>query len=151
MNTTAFDIARRFVGIHERAGADDHPLIRFCHSLTEGGEAGDDVAWCSSFAQLPCFILDLPRTRSKAARSWLAVDAPSIDLHNAMPGFDVVIFKRGVGAQPGAGILNAPGHVAFYSHTDGDYVVVLGGNQGDSVSLARYPIANVLGVRRLHP
>ncbi len=151
MNTTAFDIARRFVGIHEAPGAADNPFIRWCHSVTSGGEAGDDVPWCSSFVNAVAFILDLPRTRSKAARSWLAVDAPAIDLHNAMPGFDVVIFKRGGGAQPGADVLNAPGHVAFYSHADGDYVVVLGGNQGDAVSLSRYPIANVLGVRRLYP
>lgn len=151
METTAYDLARRFLGVHERAGAADHPLIRYCHSLTEGGEAPDEVAWCSSFAQLPAFLLDLPRSYSKAARSWLNIDAPAVPLGDARCGFDVVIFKRGSHPQPGPEVVRAPGHVAYFSRLDGDYVEVVGGNQGDAVTLSRFRAADVLGVRRLLP
>jgi len=39
------------------------------------------------------------------------------------------------------------GHVAFFVREDGDDVVLLGGNQLESVREHRYPRANVLGYR----
>jgi hypothetical protein len=39
------------------------------------------------------------------------------------------------------------GHVAFYIADAGDYIKVLGGNQGNSVSVALLPKARVLGYR----
>ena len=76
----------------------------------------------------------------------LTVGTP-IDVAAAEPGFDVVILNRGGVADPT--VIDAPGHVGFFDHRDGDQVVVLGGNQGDRVSVAPFRAADVLGVRRL--
>ena len=66
-----------------------------------------------------------------------------------MPGFDVVIFKRGPNPQPGPEVVNAPGHVGFFAALEGETVWVLGGNQSDTVKISGYPANDVLGVRRL--
>jgi hypothetical protein len=92
--------------------------------------------------------LGLDRSRSAAARSWLDVGDPVI-LASAQPGSDVVILSRGAGKQPGPEVVNAPGHVGFYAGRDGDNVLLLGGNQGNQVSIASFPASRVLGVRRL--
>jgi hypothetical protein len=41
--------------------------------------------------------------------------------------------------------------VAFFVRYVGDQVEVLGGNQSDSVSIARYPTDRVLGIRDIEP
>lgn len=74
-----------------------------------------------------------PRTNSAWARSWLnwgiATDDP-------IPG-TIVVFSRGKNA----------GHVGFYLDEDDDRVQVLGGNQGNAVTIAWFPKANLLGYR----
>jgi len=138
---TAFDLATRFVGTRELAGAEDHPLIRWWHSLCSIGEQPDEVPWCSSFVNGVCWLLRLPRSKSAAARSWLDV-GEAIDLQNARVGFDVVILKRGL--SPTAG------HVGFFAGLeDFTTVLVLGGNQSDTVKVSAFPARDVLGVRRV--
>ncbi len=146
--TNALEVATRLIGTRERSGIDDDPFIRWCHSIC-GGEAPDEVPWCSSFANGVAKLLGLPRSVSKAARSWLAVGAP-IDPLLAEPGFDVVILSRGPDPQPPATILNAPGHVGFFAGWSGaGDVVLVGGNQGDAVSRAPFDRSRILGIRRL--
>jgi uncharacterized protein (TIGR02594 family) len=147
MDITAFDIAMRFVGVKEAQGVASNPLILAMLRLDDSWPQGDHVPWCSAFVAFVAWLLELPRSRSLAARSWLQVGAP-VAIADAKPGNDVVILSRGVDA-PGAGVLSAPGHVGWYVGREGDQVLVLGGNQGDAVSVAPFPVARVLGVRRL--
>ncbi len=72
-----------------------------------------------------------------------------MSLDAAEVGFDVVVFKRGPGDQPGPEVIEAPGHVGFLAGQEEKHVLVLGGNQADSVCVSRYPATDVLGVRRL--
>ena len=148
IETSAYELAQRFVGeIRERPGEKDHPFIVWCHSLC-GLDAADEVPWCSSFANGIAWILRLPRSKSASARSWLAVGVP-VNHSEAVPGFDVVILKRGEGEQPGPEVLNAAGHVGFFGGFESGRVLVLGGNQGDQVSVAPFPMSSILGIRRL--
>lgn len=155
LQITAYELGQRYIGIEERAGSlANHPLISWWHSLC-GGEQPDEVPWCSSFINGMAWELRLPRSRSKAARSWLSVGTP-IALDDAESGFDVAVLKRGSGVQPGPDELSAPGHVGFFAFEEldddahgGRWVWILGGNQANSVSLARFPVDQVLGVRRL--
>lgn len=151
IQTNALEVAARYIPIvRELAGERDHPLIRFWHSLCAGGEQADEVPWCSSFANGVAFELGLERSRSKAARSWLEVGEPIYDMRNVEQGLDVVILQRGDGPQPGATVLNAPGHVGFFDRWESPTrVVLVGGNQGDRVSRASFPASRILGVRRL--
>jgi uncharacterized protein (TIGR02594 family) len=153
MNVTAFDLAQRFVGIKEVPGSVSNPGILAMLQLDGAWPKDDSVPWCSAFTNYIAWLLRLPRSKSLAARSWLAVGRP-IGIHEARAGNDVVILKRGDG--PGAEVLQAPGHVGFFAGYDnpkdmtgGARVLILGGNQSDGVSVAPFKFADVLGVRRL--
>ena len=158
MKITAFDVAHRFIDIREIPGEKDHPLIQWGFMLCGWGvETADEVPWCSAFAQIPAYILRLPRSKSARARSWLEV-GHAVGLGDAKPGFDVAILKRGDGDQPGPDNITAPGHVGFFAGWDREefpsgafitQVLVLGGNQGNRVSIVRYPQDRLLGIRRL--
>lgn len=146
ISTSAYQIAARFIGIREVTGAAANPQILAMLRLDNSWPAGDDVAWCSAFVNYIAWILGLQRSRSLAARSWLKVGAP-IELEQAAADSDIVIVKRGGG--PGPDVLQAPGHVGFYAGLQEDKVLILGGNQGNSVSIAAFPRDQILGVRRL--
>jgi uncharacterized protein (TIGR02594 family) len=145
---SAYEIAQRFVGTKEVPGATSNPQILAMLRLDESGPEDDAVAWCSAFINYVAWLLRLPRSKSLRARSWLTI-GEVIKLEDAEPGFDVVIFKRGSKTQPGPEVIDAPGHVGFFAGVDGQNILVLGGNQGDSVSIAPFPKSNLLGIRRL--
>jgi uncharacterized protein (TIGR02594 family) len=145
---SAFELAERFIGIKEVSGPTSNAAILAMLRLDDSWPESDEVPWCSAFMNYIAWLLRLPRSKSLAARSWLLVGA-SVALADAEVGFDVVVLKRGSGAQPGPEVIKAPGHVGFYAGREGGKVVVLGGNQADSVCLARYPVQRILGIRRL--
>jgi uncharacterized protein (TIGR02594 family) len=152
MGTTAHSIAARYarLGVLEIPGPDDHPFIQWCHSLCGLGlDTPDEVPWCSSFAQHPAFELDLPRSKSARARSWLNVGIPT-NLEDAERGFDIVVLARGEGPQPGPEVMMAPGHVGYFDswNENGD-PIILGGNQSNSVSFSSYRRDRILSIRRL--
>lgn len=146
---TAFDLAQRYAGIKEYEGGKDHPLIQWWLSLCGfGTDSPDETPWCSAFVNGIAWELRLPRSKSAAARSWLMVGS-HIQISEAVPGFDVVILQRGDGPQPGPDVIAAQGHVGFFAGQDEESISVLGGNQGNSVSTARFLKERVLGIRRL--
>lgn len=154
LGVTAYSIAERFLGTAEMQGRLSNPQILAMLKLDANWPKDDDVPWCSAFLNYVCWLLGLPRSKSLRARSWLKVGRP-IPLDVADRGFDVVILSRGANA-PGPEVIKAPGHVGLFSlntlSVNNDPVVrLLGGNQGDSVSVKRYPASRVLGVRRLLP
>lgn len=145
MTITAFDLAMRFVGIKELAGTDkNNPFIMSFLTLDNSWPGNDEVAWCSAFVNYVAWLLRLPRSKSLAARSWLGVGIPVVTLER---GFDIVILNRG--GSPDPTVLAAPGHVGFFGGMEQGRVLVLGGNQGNSVSLVSFPQDQVLGYRRL--
>jgi uncharacterized protein (TIGR02594 family) len=155
---SAFELAQRFVGLREISGPVSNAHILAMLRLDNTWVEGDEVAWCSAFANYVAWLLRLPRSKSLAARSWLGVGM-SIGLDQARPGFDVVVLKRGGADEPGPEILAAPGHVGFFAglehparifgDPDNRQVLVLGGNQSDQVSVAPFSVQRVLGVRLL--
>lgn len=146
LEVTAFDIAQRFVGITETSGTVSNPQILAMLRLDNAWPEGDEVAWCSAFTSYCCWLLRLPRSTSLRARSWLGIgqqiDKPEV-------GFDVVILQRGEGIQPGPEVLDAVGHVGFYAGRQGLSILVLGGNQGNAVTIQPFSTNRVLGYRRL--
>ena len=148
MDITAYWLAQRFVGIEEINGDEDNPRILSWLRHDNAWPQHDEVPWCSGFANEIAWELRLPRSKSLRARSWLRVGTP-VTLEQARPAFDVVILKRGSGNQPGPDVIDAPGHVGFFAGVEGTKVLILGGNQSDSVSVARFPVSRILGIRRL--
>jgi uncharacterized protein (TIGR02594 family) len=154
VNVTAFDLAQRFLGVKESSGASSNPAVLAMLRLDNSWPESDTVAWCSAFTNYIAWLLRLPRSKSLAARSWLNVGTP-VPLLSAVPGYDVVILKRGGPNQPGPKVIKAQGHVGFFAGMNGvrpnTEVRVLGGNQGDEVSIESFSVDQVLGVRRLAP
>jgi uncharacterized protein (TIGR02594 family) len=137
---TPFDAARKYLGVvKERPGASDHPLIQWWFELSRmGRDVHDEVPWCSAFVNGVAWELGLERSENAAARSWLQVGT-NVPIEKAVAG-DVVILTREGG-----------GHVGFYAGHSASTITLLGGNQANTVSLATFDRARLLGVRRLSP
>jgi uncharacterized protein (TIGR02594 family) len=142
-----FDLAQRYVGIQEVGGQLDNPAIMAMLTLDAKWPTGDEVPWCSAFANYICWLCRMPRSKDLRARSWLRVGR-GIELQDAEPG-DIIVIKRGTGEQPGPDVYDAPGHVGFYAGMFHGFIEILGGNQSDTVKISRYPVDRLLGVRRL--
>lgn len=149
MKVTAYDIATRFIGLAEAPGAMSDPQVIAMLRLDVKWPAGDDVPWCSAFANYVAWLLRLPRSKDLRARSWLTV-GEGVHIANARVEFDVVVVGRGSEPYAPASVIDAPGHVGFFAGRDGDNVLILGGNQHDRVSVAPSPASSVLGIRRLY-
>lgn len=145
---TLFDLGQRFVGtLQERAGMAHHPYIVWAHSLTGLGlDSPDEVPWCSSWLSSLCWLMGLPRSKSAAARSWHTIGNPIVSLFDAKVGYDIVVLNRGGSDDPAVA---GPGHVGLFAGLQPGMVMILGGNQGDSVSVQAFPRTRVLAIRRL--
>jgi len=148
MLKTLAEQAERFVGIKEVRGDVDNDHIMAMLKLDFGWPESDEVPWCSAFVNFIAWLHRYPRSKSLRARSWLLVGEP-IATTMAIKGFDVVVIKRGGDNQPGPEVIKAQGHVGFYMAHDLNNIWILGGNQGNEVSVREYPLRRLLGIRRL--
>lgn len=123
--------ARRYLGLHERkdAGRLDKALRL----------DASEIAWCGAFvgmvvaATLPREVLPV---NPLGARNWLKFGA---ELKEPQVGA-VAVFWRGTKG-------GWPGHVGFVVGHDKTHLHILGGNQSDSVSVARIAKDRLLGYR----
>ena len=147
---TPFKLAYRYLDIREFPGGVDNPLIQWWllrAGLPHGSH--DEVPWCGAFMDAVMWECGARGPAFPArARHWLTAGTP-VALQDAKPGWDVVILKRGDGWQPGSEVLNAPGHVGLFDKESEGRVWLLGGNQGDRVSVKSFPVDLILGIRRL--
>lgn len=130
-----FQRALKEKGQHEIKGAQHNARIVAYHSATSLGASDDETPWCASFVNWVLQQEGHTGTNSAAARSFVnwGVDA-ELD-HGA-----IVVLKRGTQAWQG--------HVGFLYDHDDTRVWLLGGNQGDSVSIAEYRRSDVIAVRK---
>jgi uncharacterized protein (TIGR02594 family) len=138
------------IGQTEVGGPEHNPLLIGLAQWVTPWVKDDETAWCGLFCGWCCKFADIhPPDHAARARSWLTVGT-EIRLAEARPGFDVAIFKRGPHPQPGPDVLDATGHVGLFvgPFYDGR-ILVLGGNQSNMVSIAPFPVSDLLGIRRL--
>lgn len=137
---TPYELAQALLGAteHENTAA----LTAFIDQAIPGfaGQGGvKDVPWCAGFVNGVLAAQGQSGTGSLAARSFeswgtAVTGQPQIG--------DVVTFWR---ESPSSG----KGHVGFFNGYDAQgNIKVLGGNQGDSVSVATYPANRVTSFRR---
>ena len=101
-----------------------------------GAWRGDDVSWCSAFANWCLRQAGRKGTGLANARSWL-----SWGRSTARPFYGcVTVLWRGSPR-------STSGHVGFFLGADGAHVWLLGGNQHDSVCTSRFPRSHVLDFR----
>jgi uncharacterized protein (TIGR02594 family) len=132
--------ASRLRGLREGPGGSDSPIIMsWAHALdVDATYTGDDIAWCGLFTG-HCIASGLPDellpARLLSARAWRAFG------QSVMPQFGaVLVFWRG---DPNGW----QGHVGFCWAWDDTHFHVLGGNQGDSVSVTRIPKNRLIEAR----
>jgi uncharacterized protein (TIGR02594 family) len=136
---TPFDIARSYIGTTEGAGPADNPVIMEMYvSVGHDWVEHDSVAWCAAFVGHCLEQAGIKSTRKLTARSYLDWGVP-IDVTDAQQG-DIGVIPRGSSSWQG--------HVFFIDRIEGQWVWGLGGNQDDAVSVKRYPVSKLLGVRR---
>jgi len=134
------------LGVRETPGPEHTGRILEYHAATSLKATTDEVPWCAAFVGWCMRRADVKSTGSAAARSYLRWGVEVSPVHP--PVGAVVVLKRGGAGQPGPEVVDAQGHVAFFwCHGEPGQVVLLGGNQGDRVSLACYPVGRLLGVR----
>lgn len=126
--------AERNLGLNENQQND---VLR--NYLASGGVNIDpaETAWCAGYVNSVLRNTGLDGTQSLAARSFLewgtAVDTPQLG--------DIVVLSRGDNP--------AQGHVGFFKGFDENgNILILGGNQGDTVSVASFSPDRLLGYRR---
>jgi uncharacterized protein (TIGR02594 family) len=137
MIQSPYEMAAQFLGVSEVNGIIDNPLILAMLKLDIGWPEHDETPWCAGFVNFVNHCCKVQRSKSLAARSYLAIGEP-VGLESAIRGFDIVVLERGSG-----------GHVGYYVNHGPDFVRLLGGNQGNKVSVAAFPRERVLGVRRV--
>jgi uncharacterized protein (TIGR02594 family) len=138
--TTPIDVARSYLGTKELKGFADNPkIMEMYRTVGHDWIEHDEVAWCAAFVGHCLEKAGLASTRKLNARSYLTWGEKVAGPEQAKEG-DIVIFTRGSGT--------AQGHVAFFLKATGSQVEVLGGNQSDGVTIARYPRSRLLGIRR---
>lgn len=133
--------ARAEIGIREFPGPEHNPRILEYFKTCTYKATTDETPWCSAFVNWCISRSGIEGTNSAAARSWKnwgqGLSAPE-------PGC-LVVFDR---SDPN----NAQAaHVAFYLETRGTGILVLGGNQSNSVCIASYPADRLLGYRWSRP
>jgi uncharacterized protein (TIGR02594 family) len=128
-------IAKAEIGQAEVKGeAENNPRI-LEYLATTGKFKADETPWCSAFANWAMVKAGKKGTNSALARSWLkwgeAIEEPRYGC--------LVVFKRGNSAWQG--------HVGFFVRMEGEKIVVLGGNQANTVSIAPRSKSDLLGYR----
>jgi uncharacterized protein (TIGR02594 family) len=137
---THMTIARGYLGTRELKGSAGNPkIMEMYRTVGHHWVEHDEVAWCAAFVGHCLEKAGLPSTRKLNARSYLTWGEKVAGLEQAKEG-DIVIFTRGTSA--------ATGHVAFFLKAVGSQIEVLGGNQSDGVTVARYAKSRLLGIRR---
>lgn len=127
-------------GITEKPGIEDNSprILEYFKEIGQTWVKTDETAWCSAFVNFIAKVTGHEYTGKLNARSWLDVgedtDKPEVG--------DIVVLWR---EDPDSW----KGHVGFFIKTLGNYVWILGGNQGNKVQISRYPLSRLLSYRVL--
>jgi uncharacterized protein (TIGR02594 family) len=127
-------LARQEIGTKERPGRANNPkVVQYYVDSVKAAQA-DSVPWCSAFVGAMLARSGYKPSGSLMARSYLTWGRK---LKEPVPGA-IVVFARG---RPPSG------HVAIVESVSNGMLNVIGGNQSDAVTRARYSRAKALGYR----
>jgi uncharacterized protein (TIGR02594 family) len=126
-------LAREEIGTLEIPGHPSNPNVVNYYLDVVGKRMTDSVPWCAAFVGAMLVRAGEKSSGSLMARSYLSYG----DRSGAKPGA-IAVFPRG----------RPPfGHVAFVESVSGNYVVCIGGNQGDAVTRRSFLRKSALGFR----
>lgn len=126
--------AERHIGTKEIPGArHESKILGWWKAIRRSGIKSDEVPWCAAFVGGCLEKVGIVSSRYESAKSYMEWGiALSYPAHGC-----IVVFTRTGG-----------GHVGFVVGTDDkNRLIVLGGNQGDKVSVAPFDRGRVTGYR----
>lgn len=124
------------LGVQEKVGsADSARVVSYYREAGHGEIVDDEVPWCAAFAGAMLKRAGLEGTGSLMARSYLAWGEP---LETPRLGA-IAVLERG--SDPAAG------HVGFLVGETPDALMLLGGNQTDSVCVAAFDVRRLIALR----
>lgn len=132
-------LAELKAGVKELPGASrNNPRILDYHRITTLRATTDEVSWCASFVSFCLETAGVPSTKSAAARSY---DKYGQNVKGKLRLGDILVKRRGNSAWQG--------HVGFFAGMGSPSTVkLLGGNQGDRISIADFPLSVFHSFRR---
>jgi uncharacterized protein (TIGR02594 family) len=128
-------VAAGELGQREVPGPGDNPRIVSYFEACSYRAEHDAVPWCSAFVNWCLRETHVRRTQSALAASWLRWGQ---ECFTPQRGAIVVLRRRVLGADTATGSSTGH-HVGFYLADDRETVTLLGGNQHDAVTVARFP------------
>jgi len=138
-NTPWMTVAYGEYGTKEISGKGHNArILRYSGALT-GDFKSDETPWCSAFANWVMMQVGIAGTRSGWAKSWRNWGR-SLGKDNPRYGA-IAVFNRKYWSEDDQKFKNGS-HVGFYVAHKGGRIELLGGNQGDSVSISPYPKAS---------
>jgi uncharacterized protein (TIGR02594 family) len=129
--------AYKLIGTAETIGKDNNPkILDWADQLgLKKTYTADEIPWCGLFVAYVCLKAQKPFVDNPLwARNWNKFGTKQ---SVAMLG-DILVFERGANS----------GHVGIYVGEDKTAYHVLGGNQGDKVSIVRILKTRCIGIRR---
>lgn len=130
-------LARTYLGLREYPGNRNNPKILEWWSKVRAAITDDETPWCAGFVGGVLEECSIVSSRSAAARSYANW---GIGLSGPAVGCVAVLWR---GSPKGW-----QGHVGFVVGKDSHgNLAILGGNQGDTVSIAAFPVQRVLAYR----
>lgn len=139
-NRAILAAARGYLGLEEWPGARHNPeILRLWELAGMGWVEDDETPWCAAFANAVVAQVGLTGTGKANARSFGQWGA-EVPLWSAQPG-DIAVLWRGSpdGWQ---------GHVGIVERVDGQLIYLVGGNQGNAVTVQGYAAQRLLSIRR---
>lgn len=135
VGSNVYNVAKDELGTREISGSKHNPRVLEYHKEA-GGHRTDEVPWCSSFVNWCFKQVGVKGTENASARSWMSWGKKTKEPKKG----DVVVFYRG--SRRGW-----KGHVGFYVSDNLTHVLVLGGNQNNSVCYQYFAKNKLLGYR----
>jgi uncharacterized protein (TIGR02594 family) len=124
------------LGVAETPGPDHTQRVLAYYAAVGHAEvAGDETAWCAAFLGACLERAGIASTRSLAARSYVDWGEPAPSPRVGA----VAVLARG--GDP------ALGHVGFVVGSTPAQIILLGGNQGDAVTVEAFPRARLIALR----
>jgi uncharacterized protein (TIGR02594 family) len=125
----------------EIVGKQDNPeVLKYFEILGfDGQKLKDETSWCAAFVNWVLASLELPNTGKLNARSFLELGQSVKDCPE--PGDIVVLWRESLDSWKG--------HVGFYVRETDDKIYLLGGNQGNRVSIQPYNKSRLLDIKRV--
>jgi uncharacterized protein (TIGR02594 family) len=137
MKECIIETALQEFGVAEIVGKQHNPrIVEYFKDIGHEWVIDDETAWCSAFANWVAKQCGYHMSDKLNARSWLTVGKSTDTPEKG----DVVVFWRGSKS-------DWRGHVAFFIRETKNYIYVLGGNQGNKVSIQAYTKNRLLQYR----